>query len=175
MFDEPRLRDLAARIHRVRIVQAPSNSGALGAEGGLLLGWLATRLGWKATSLAGRLRLLRPNDGTVQAQLVADPAAQGPRGSLVAIQIEASQGTGSEAVALRGSVERRRGEANAALWQLDVTQGGEARHIEQHVELRANEPARLLERTLRRPAFDLGLSESVAWADELLGEELACA
>jgi hypothetical protein len=43
------------------------------------------------------------------------------------------------------------------------------------VRLAASETARLLERTLRRPMCDDALVEAVAWADQLRGEELACA
>jgi glucose-6-phosphate dehydrogenase assembly protein OpcA len=170
MFDEPRLRELALRVSRVGIVQASSAGAALGSEGGLLLGWLATRLGWKATSLAGKLRLTRPHEGTVRAQLRAEPSPDVPRGTLLAIEIEAAFG----GVSLHGVVRRDEETTDAATWKLEVTRGADTTRIEQRVRLRASEPARLLERTLRRPPHDLALAESAAWADELRGEELAC-
>jgi len=55
-----------------------------------------------------------------------------------------------------------------------VTASGETKRIEQRVRLRASELAPLLERTLRRPPHDESLVESVAWADGLLDDEIAC-
>jgi glucose-6-phosphate dehydrogenase assembly protein OpcA len=187
LFDEPRLRGLASRVTRVSIVQASAPGAPLGSEGGLMLGWLATRLGWKATSLAGRLRLVRPGDGTVRAHLCADPSAAAPRGTLLGVELEAAveaadgfdsgrspSALATDGLGMRGSVRLDPKETDSATWQLDVTSGGETRHIEQRVRLRATEPARLLETSLRRPAHDDVLAESVIWADELRGEELAC-
>jgi hypothetical protein len=67
-----------------------------------------------------------------------------------------------------------RDESDGATWRMSVVCGAETRGIEQHVRLRANEPARLLERTLHRPTHDAALADAVAWADELRGEELVC-
>ena len=170
MFDEPRLHGLAANVTRVGIVQACDAGTALASEGALLLGWLATRLSWKATSLAGKLRLARPDEGAVRVQLGAERAAQAPRGALFAVQIEATAGQ----LAITGAVRREQGEADAAIWRLEVTCRGETQRIEQRVRLRASELAPLLERTIRRQSHDEALVESVAWADGLLGEELAC-
>ena len=58
---------------------------------------------------------------------------------------------------------------------LEVQAGGETRRVEQRVRPFADEAARLLERTLRRPVRDEALAESVGWADELGGDELVCA
>jgi glucose-6-phosphate dehydrogenase assembly protein OpcA len=172
MFDEPRLRPLADRVTRVRIVQGTTVGAALTAEGALLLGWLATRLGWKATSLAGKLRLVHPDETPVIAQLVAEPAAQAPEGAILSVSLEAAE----HGLAMRGEVTRDResGADGAATWRLEVTAGADTQRIEQHVRLRALGAARLLERTLRRPPQDDALAESAAWADELRGEELAC-
>jgi glucose-6-phosphate dehydrogenase assembly protein OpcA len=169
MFDEVRVRDLSAAVTRVRIVQALAGGASLGPEGALMLGWLGTRLGWKASSLAGKLRLLRADASPVQVQLQADRAAPGPRGALLAVDIEASRG----ATVLRGEVARTGG-IDAGTWRLDVTMAGETRRTEQRVRTFADEPARTLERTLRRPAHDEALAESVAWAGELGAGELAC-
>jgi len=169
MFDEPRLRELAGRITRIKIVQASAAGTTLGAEGALLLGWLATRLSWKATSLAGKLRLTRPDEGSVPVQLVSEAAAPA-HGGLFAVEIEANAGS----IALAGQVRREQGESDAATWRLDVTASGETKRIEQRVRLRASELAPLLERTLRRPPHDESLVESVAWADGLLDDEIAC-
>lgn len=171
MFDEPRLRALARQVTRVGIAQACDTGATLGSEGILMLGWLATRLHWKSVSLAGKLRLLRPDQGQVHARLAAEPTAHAARGALLALTIEAGAGD----LSLRGTITRERGDTDAAIWRLETTSRGDTRRIEQRVRLRASEPARLLERTIHRPPYDRTLAESVAWADGLLGEELACA
>jgi glucose-6-phosphate dehydrogenase assembly protein OpcA len=171
MFDEPRLRELASRVTRVGIVQASPAGAPIGSEAGLLLGWLATRLGWKARSLAGKLRLVRPNDGIVRIELRAGPALHAARDALLGLDVEAS----AAALTLRGTITRQEDDSDAAIWRLDVTSGGQLERIEQRVRLRASDAARLLAATLRRPRHDEALSESASWADELRGEELACA
>jgi glucose-6-phosphate dehydrogenase assembly protein OpcA len=171
MFDEPRLRSLAGKVSRVRMVQSSPEGAALGSEGGLILGWLATQLGWKAVSLAGKLRLLRADEGSVRTQLRAEATHQAPPGSLLAVEVEATDGP----LSILGSIRRDPNEADAALWRLDVKgAGGDAQHLEQRVRLRAAEPARLLERTLHRPPHDGALTESIEWAEGLHGEELVC-
>ncbi|HEY4013633.1 MAG TPA: glucose-6-phosphate dehydrogenase assembly protein OpcA [Polyangiaceae bacterium] len=170
MFDEPRLRALAGKVSRLGMVQSSPQGAALASEGGLILGWLATQLGWKAVSLAGKLRLLRADDGSVRALLRAEVNPAAP-GSLLAIEIEATDGP----LSIQGSIRRDPNEADAALWRLDVKgPGGDTQRLEQRVRLRAAEPARLLERTLHRPPHDGALTESVEWAEGLHGEELVC-
>jgi Glucose-6-phosphate dehydrogenase subunit len=177
MFDEPPLRELPSGVTRVEVLQASAAGAPLGCEGGLLLGWLATRLGWKATSLGGKLRLLRTNphrntspQSAVRVFLRAHPAAKAPPGALLALEIEAKAGD----LTMRGSIARGPGDADMAIWRREVQGHGEPQRIEQRVRLRANEPARLLEETLRRARHDEALAGSVTWADELRGEELAC-
>jgi glucose-6-phosphate dehydrogenase assembly protein OpcA len=165
-FDELRLRPLAARVTRVAITQAGQAGAPLAAEGALLLGWLATSLGWRA----GSPGLLRPDGARVHAQLCAESAATELPGSLVGACLDAS---GDDDTGLRCEVESAR-DGGAATWRLEVRCGSEARRIEQRVYLRASDPARLLERTLHRPIHDDALLEAVAWADELRGEELSC-
>jgi glucose-6-phosphate dehydrogenase assembly protein OpcA len=169
MFDDPRARDLARAVTRVRVVQALAPGMALGPEGALMLGWLATRLGWKSSPLAGKLRLLRADGVTIQAQLLADPGSRAPKGALLAVELEASRGTDT----LRGEVARASGAPATGNWRLEVTSSGEARRVEQHVRF-DDDPAWTLERTLHRPVRDEALAESVAWADELGADELAC-
>jgi len=176
-FDEPRLRPLATHVARVTLAQASPAGAPLGPEATLMLGWLATSLGWRASSMAGKLRLLRSDgasgaarDGLVQAVLRADPAAPTARDALVSVRLEASAGD----LSMRGEITRDPGEADAATWRLDVTSAGATQRIEQHVRLRASGPAGLLERTLHRPTNDPALAEAAAWADELRGEELEC-
>jgi glucose-6-phosphate dehydrogenase assembly protein OpcA len=173
MFDDARLRSLAHGVGRVRLVQASPPGAALGTEGALMLGWLATRLGWKASSLAGKLRLLRKDGAQIHVQLQAEPAASSPRDSLAALALEASHG----ATALRGEVVRTSVEPGAegeGTWRLAVTIAGETQSTEHRVRSFADDPAVLLERTLRRCAHDEALAESVTWADELGGDELVC-
>jgi glucose-6-phosphate dehydrogenase assembly protein OpcA len=169
MFDDPRARGLANAVTRVRVVQALAPGMSLGPEGALMLGWLATRLGWKSSPLAGKLRLLRADGATIQAQLQANPGARAARGALLAVEIEASRG----ADAVRGEVARAGDDVASGTWRLEVKSSGEARRVEQHVRF-DDDPAWTLERTLHRPVRDEALAESVAWADELGADELAC-
>jgi glucose-6-phosphate dehydrogenase assembly protein OpcA len=195
MFDEPRARALASRVTRVAITQASQPGTPLGAEASLLLGWLATRLGWRPASMAGKLRLLRADGAPIAVSLRARPARDGAaQGPLLALDLEAA---GPE-LAVHGSIVR--GDDDNATWTLEVgppsdgklqaagarapddvggvggrtDRGGGSRRLEQRVRLRESQTARLLERTLRRPVYDDALVESVAWIDELRGEELAC-
>jgi glucose-6-phosphate dehydrogenase assembly protein OpcA len=170
MFDEPRLRDLSANVTGVTLVQASPAGAPMGAEGALLLGWLATRLGWRAGALAGKLRLQRRDGAHVHAALCGDPSGKAAPNALVAVRLEASAG----GVRLRGAIEREKG-GDAATWRLETTgPDGEPRRLEQHVRMQLSAPPVLLERTLHRPMRDAALAESATWADELGGEELAC-
>lgn len=170
MFDDARARRLASAVTRVRLVQASAGGASLRPEGALMLGWLATRLGWQASSLAGRLRLLAADGAHIQVELLAGTLASAPAGALLAVEIEASAG----GAALRGEVTRTGGEEGTGIWRLELKLGGETQRLEQRVRTFADEPARTLERTLRRPAADLALADSVGWADELGGDELVC-
>ena len=171
MFDEPRLRALASHVTGVTLVQSSAPGAPMGPEGALLLGWLATRLGWKTGALAGKLRLQRPDGGQVHASLCGEPSTRVARNALLAVRLEAAAG----GVTMRGTVERDAGD-DAVTWRLEATPaGGEPRRIEQHVRLNPWATATLLERTLHRPTHDAALADSAAWADELGGEELACA
>jgi glucose-6-phosphate dehydrogenase assembly protein OpcA len=171
-FDEPRLRPLASHVTRVTLAQASPAGAPLGPEASLMLGWLATRLGWKAASLAGKLRLVGSAHAHAQVQtsLRAEPTAVAPRDALVAVALEAAAGD----LSVRAEV-RRGGDKDAATWRLDVTTRGETQRIEQHVRLQPGEPAKLLERTLHRRTHDPALAEVAAWVDELRGEDLTCA
>lgn len=167
-FDEPRLRPLASAVTRVTLTQASPAGAPLGPEASLMLGWLSTRLDWKAASLAGKLRLVRNAQTQVHTTLRADPAATAPRDALVGISIEASAGE----LSMRGEIQRAPGESDAATWRLEVTRGGDVQRIEQHVRLRPGQPARLLERTLRRPTYDPALSDTATWVDQLRTDDL---
>jgi hypothetical protein len=107
---------------------------------------------------------------------------------LVEVKIEAD----GDGFGIRGAISREVAGASldsTCLWSLEVLRpptapgdgrsdappsGGEGPRLEQRVRLRDREPARLLERTLHRPAHDAALVEAVAWVDELRGEELSC-
>lgn len=169
MFDEARLRALTATVTRVRLVQAARAGDALGPEVSLMLGWLATRLGWKASSLAGKLRLLRADGVHLPVELHAEDVSWTGRGSLLTVELDARRGD----TTMRGTVTRA--PAGSGVWRLEVSAGGETQKIEQQVHALAISPAALLERTLRRPVYDDALAESVAWADALGSDELACA
>jgi glucose-6-phosphate dehydrogenase assembly protein OpcA len=171
MFDEPHLRELPSGISRIVITQSANPRAALGSEGGLMLGWLATRLGLKAASLAGKLRLVRPNDGSVRLELRTEPAASGRRGALYGVEIEAITGE----VRMRAAITCEKDDEDSALWRREITHAGESQRLEQRVRLRSSELSPLLERTLRRPRYDETLAESATWADELRDEEVACA
>jgi glucose-6-phosphate dehydrogenase assembly protein OpcA len=170
MFDEPRLRGLAAHVTAVTVTQASEVGARLGPEGSLLLAWLATRLGWKAASLGGKLRLLRADGVPVKVALRASPGPmQHPR--LQALSLEASDA----GLAMTSRVTR---DDDAATWTLEVVPAagaGDRSRLEHRVRMTASETAGLLERTLRRPVRDDALVDAVAWADQLRGEELACA
>jgi len=164
MFDEPRLRPLAFHVTRVLLVQACTAGAALAIEGLLLLGWLATRLGWKASAQPTRLALLRSDAGNVDVALGADPSSTAVRGCLLSVRIEATV----DGVTVCGQIVRDARADDAATWRLEVAAlGCEPQHLEQHVRLRATEKAALLERTLHRPIHDPALEESVLWADAL--------
>jgi glucose-6-phosphate dehydrogenase assembly protein OpcA len=166
MFDEPRLRLLADHITGVTLEQASAGGAPLGTEGTLLLGWLATRLGWRVPRRSTSSEYLG-----VDVHLVARPSSTTSRGTLLAVRLEAS----IEGAVFRGAMVRDAGPSDAASWRLEVQgKDGGVQHIEQHVRLRADETADLLDRTLHRPLHDPALADAVAWSDALEGEELAC-
>jgi hypothetical protein len=103
-------------------------------------------------------------------ELQAEPLASAPRGALLLVEVEASRG----GAALRGEVARAGAEDGMGTWRVDVEVDGATRHVEQRVRTFAHEPARTLERTLRRPLRDDALAESVVWADEMGSDELVC-
>jgi glucose-6-phosphate dehydrogenase assembly protein OpcA len=164
MFDEPRLRPLAACVTRVQLVQASAAGATLAAEGLLLLGWLATRLEWKAAPRSTPQTWLRRDGGNLEVVLSANASPTEAQSSLRAVHIEAS----ADGMTLRGQILRDARENDAATWRLEVTaEGGETQRMEQHVRLRAMDKAALLERTLHRPIRDLALEEAVRWAGEV--------
>ena len=73
-------------------------------------------------------------------------------------------------------------DADVLEWKLDVGTAPEAGApavsrrgpMEQRVRLRTNQGARLLERTLHRPANDPALAEAAAFAEEMVEDEIVC-
>jgi glucose-6-phosphate dehydrogenase assembly protein OpcA len=171
MFDDARVRPLAMGVTRVGLVQASAAGAPLGPEGTLLVSWLATRLGWQASSLASKLRLLRADGAHIRVELRGEEAPSAPPGELLSVEITASRGSS----VMRGEVTRGRdAEDDAGTWRVELTTAGETQRVEQRVRIRANEPARFLEDTLRRPLYDDALAEAIAWPDELRGDDLVC-
>jgi glucose-6-phosphate dehydrogenase assembly protein OpcA len=170
-FDDPRT-EHAATISRVTIHQASEAGAPLGSEGALLLGWLGNRLGWRAGRTDGALRVRRADGQEVQVQVGAVPRPEGVAPlALASLTVESSTG----GVALKGTIERelasgvdmsgKTADADVLTWRLDVA--GQA-IIEQRVRLRANNGARILDRTLHRPLVDLVLVEAVQFAEHFL-------
>ncbi|HEX8793106.1 MAG TPA: glucose-6-phosphate dehydrogenase assembly protein OpcA, partial [Polyangiaceae bacterium] len=169
LFDEPRLRPLTDRVTGLTIVQDRKEGSVLGPQGTLLLGWLATRLGWKATSLAGKLRLVRRDGGPIAVSLRTEEGGGAEGASIRALSVDA----GSPDLSVHGEMER---EGNAACWRMEIRcASAEPQRIEQRVRLRDDSSAALLDRTLHRPTRDAALEDAATWVDELRGEELACA
>jgi glucose-6-phosphate dehydrogenase assembly protein OpcA len=169
-FDEPRIRELASKITRLTVRQASDTGARLGPQGALLIGWLATRLGWRSARVGGALRMRRPDGGMVTIQLgtVRAPPGVAP-GALAGVTIEAD---GDGRTKLKGTIERELGsglagqspDADVIVWRLEV---GGAPPMEQRLRLGANRGARVLERTLHRPSYDAALVETVAFAEEV--------
>ena len=168
-FDEGRTREHARAITRVTVRQASDSGARLGSETALLLGWLATRLGWRATRMGGALRLKREDgrDVVLSVGAVAKPEGVAP-GALESVEIEATTGGTSMVgtivrdLASGADVEGKTPDADVVNWSLDLT--GQPRQS-RRVRLRANKGARVLERTLHRPAHDAALVESVRFAE----------
>lgn len=175
LFDEPRLRPLAEHVTGMAIVQDRRSGTTLGPQGTLFLGWLATRLGWRATSLAGKLRLVRRDGGPIAVSLRCGDGGNAGARSLLSIALDARLGD----LSVHGEMERDAAPSArdaTACWRMEVRQGAsEPQRIEQRVRLRDEaDGAALLDRTLHRPTRDPALEEAAVWADELRGEELAC-
>lgn len=185
-FDDPAHRIHAQGIDELEIAQASEKGARLGSECSLLLGWLATRLGWTMDRLGGSIRFRRADGQRVQVKLtsVMRPISVAPN-ALAGVSIVASTG----GVLLRGSIRRSLGtghpgepagdmndpppysqtlDADVLQWRLEC----EGQIIEQSIRLGANRGSRLLDRTLHRPAHDPLLEEAVAFAEELFEDGL---
>lgn len=185
-FDDPAHRAHAAAVSVLELAQASEKGVRLGSEGALLLGWLATRLEWRADRLGGALRFRRPDGGRVAVRLRAVPRPPGVSpGALAGVSLSAE----AAGVALRGTIRRALAtghvgepsgdmneppphsqtlDADVLAWRLELDAGGGGvRAIEQSVRLGANREARLLDRTLHRPPHDPVLDAAVEFAEKL--------
>lgn len=174
LFDNLDARPLASGITRVTLTQASEQGAGLGPEPTLLLAWLATRLGWRTSRLAGKTLLHRPDGGVVTMDLGAVPLPDGvaPQ-TLAAVVIEAE----ADGATMTGSIERELGsglgsgqqdttvDADVIVWRQTLAGSPP---LEQRVRLGANKAAKWLERTLHRPMRDPAFDESVAFAEQLV-------
>ena len=125
--------------------------------------------------MGGALRFKRPDGEQVALQLsvVARPPGVAPA-ALAAVTLEAE----SEGRRLVGSITRELAsgpehsiDADVLAWRME-TEGHVA--LEHRVRLSANRGAKVLERTLRRPADDPALREAVAFAEEVFEDGVTC-
>jgi glucose-6-phosphate dehydrogenase assembly protein OpcA len=175
-FDSPEMRPYASGVTRVVLRQASEKGARLGAEGSLFLGWLATRLEWKAERLGGAVKFRRPDGGqvTLTLEAVPRPKEEAP-GALTYVGIVATANN----IVAKGSIERELGtglegqtaDADVLRWKLDVAL---PTACEQRIRLYANKGAGLLIDTLHRAVEDPALGESIAFAEQLSEDELAC-
>ena len=177
-FDDPHLRKHARKIRHLTIRQACDRGARLGSESALFLGWLATRLGWRLQRVGGRPRLVRPEGEAISLELSAVPRpAKVAPAALAGVIVEAE----ADGVVAKGVIERElasgmtevgsTADADVLVWRLvaDVPTA-----TEQRVRLGNNRGARMLERTLHRPAHDPALAESARFAEEIEEEGLVC-
>jgi glucose-6-phosphate dehydrogenase assembly protein OpcA len=188
-FDAAERRPLADAVTKLTLEQASAPGSRVGPEAALVLGWIATRLGWKPSRLGGALRFLRRDGGTVHVELGAVPCPAGvaPH-ALAALSVEARATDAGPAAAegrpsfLRGTIRRELGsglaeqeestpDADVVAWRLESDDTA----IEQRIRLGANKAAKWLERTLHRPASDPAFDESVAFAEQIVEDGLGCA
>lgn len=176
-FDDPRHHPLAQSVDAVHVMQASDPGARLGSEGALFIGWLATRLGLHLDRLGGALRLRRGDGAPVQLELraVPRPPTVAPL-ALAGLTLTASLG----GARLRGEIARELGsgreidpsrDADVLRWRLTPVEGPTVEH---RVRLGGNKSARVLVRTLQRPAYDPVLVEAVAFAEQLYEDGVVC-
>jgi glucose-6-phosphate dehydrogenase assembly protein OpcA len=185
-FDDPAHRAHALAIEELVVSQASEKGSRLGSEVALLLGWLATRLGWTMDRLGGALRFKRADGKRITVKLLAVPRPFSVSPSALAGVALTARANGT---VLHGSIGRSLGtgqpglpagdmnepppysqtlDADVLQWRLEI----EGQVIEQSIRLGANRGARLLDRTLHRPAHDPLLEETVEFAEELYEDGL---
>lgn len=172
-FDDPAMRPLASSVESLRIVQMSESGVRLGAEGSLMLGWLATRLGWRAERLGGALRFLRADGRPIVIELGAMPRAPDYLSvaplAIASITLKMKK----DAITATGSVARDFAGDVADVLHYELAVNLPCSGV-QTVRLGANKGARVLERTLHRPAHDDALAEAVAFAERLDDDGVIC-
>ncbi len=168
-FDDPKLTGHAQKIKKLVIRQASDAGARLGSEAALLLGWFATRLGWKMQRIGGSVRFRRPDGDTVALELKKSPTpVKIAPSALTGLSVEADE----NGVPIIGTLNLEVEGTDAAallVWKLDAEVPSAS---EQRVRLSANKGARMLERTLHRPSNDPALAESALFAEEIYEEGL---
>jgi len=169
-FDDPRMRPLAFRVDSLRLVQMSEKGARLGSEGALLLAWLATRLHWRLEPLGGALRFRRADGKVVHVELAAMPRPE--RVAPLAVASVSFTASADDMVA-KGTVARDfEGDvADVLRYRLEVNLPCAG---EQTVRLGVNRSARVLERTLHRPARDDAFAAAVEFAEKLDDDGAAC-
>ncbi|MCL2726627.1 MAG: glucose-6-phosphate dehydrogenase assembly protein OpcA [Polyangiaceae bacterium] len=165
LFDDAQ--HLATKITRLELVQVSDEGAPLGPEPGLLMGWIATRLGWKISQRGSTLSFTRPDGDLVAFKLgaISRPLGVAPE-TLAALIIEAQDGdlkaTGRIVRELASGRADETPDADMVLWQREITG---ARPIEQRVRLGSNKAAIWLEQVLHRRPHDPAFDESVAFVE----------
>jgi glucose-6-phosphate dehydrogenase assembly protein OpcA len=175
-FDDPKLQPFAQAVTKLTLRQASDKGARLGSEGSLLLGWLGTRLGWKASRLGGALRFRRPDGGNITVEFGVTPRPEGVAPFALSALTLVAEVDGQKLV---GTLERDLGsgledatkDADVVLWKLTVGDGPE---VMQRVRFGANKGAKWLERTLRRPPGDPALMESAQFAEDAVEDGILC-
>ncbi|MEO8800514.1 MAG: glucose-6-phosphate dehydrogenase assembly protein OpcA, partial [Polyangiaceae bacterium] len=119
-FDDPKLVGHAKKVMKLSIRQASDPGTKLGSEGALLLGWFATRLGWKMQRIGGSVKFKRPDGDVVALELRSAPRPGGiAPAALIGVAVEAHE----NGLSLKGSLDLEMDQVqNAALleWKLDA-------------------------------------------------------
>lgn len=175
-FDDPKMQPFANHVTKLSIRQASEKGARLGSEGSLLLGWLGTRLGWKASRLGGALRFRRPDGANIGVEFAVTPRPEGVAPSALCSVTLVAELDGQTLV---GSLERDLAsgladatkDADVVLWKLTV---GDGPTTMQRVRFGPNKVAKWLERTLHRPAGDVALMESAQFAEDAVEDGILC-
>ncbi len=172
-FDAPPLIAAAHGVTDLTVTQASEPGARLGSEAALLIGWLATRLGWTSGRVGGQLRFKRKDGGDVRVKLasVPQPAGVAPA-ALAAVRIAAK----ADDTSVVGTIDRdlasgpeTNRDADMLTWKIEV-RGGLVFDQLQQVRLGANKGSKLLERTLHRAPGDATLLEAIAFAERVFDD-----
>ncbi|MCL2777579.1 MAG: glucose-6-phosphate dehydrogenase assembly protein OpcA [Polyangiaceae bacterium] len=190
---------LAMKITKLELVQASEPGEDLGPEPALLLGWLATRLGWKISPPVGA-PFMAPDQGAMnraptinQTQFVGayghTPLLERPDGVPVVLALRSvARPSGVAPKALAALAIEAQSDNQKASYRIvrELASGMEgntpdndmvswrkeitgAAPVEQRFRLGSNKAAKWLERTLHRRSHDPAFDESVEFAEHLIG------